>query len=253
MRGLKALCCVTVLLGVATAVGAEEEKAGVAVNVAADLFSKYVWRGQNVVDNWVLQPSVSAGYKGLTGSVWGNMDLTGEIVDDGEFTELDYSLDYSNTFPGQKTFGYSVGAIYYDFLNTHSKATAEAYGGLNANVALSPAIRAYYDFDQIDGTYVQLSIGHTIEKIKEWRSDCYCGCQVGASLGYGSRGYNEGYFGVDQGALNDLTLTAGLPICLGKLTLKPSVAYSTMLDGDIRAATEKSDNFWGGIGAAFQF
>jgi len=253
MRGSKILWCVAVLLGVAAVTGAEEKKENVSVGVTADLFSKYVWRGQNVVDDWVLQPGASVGYKGFTGSVWANMDLTGEVVDDGEISEVDYSLDYSNAFPGQKTIGYSLGVIYYDFPNTAWEATSEVYGGLMADVALSPTIRAYYDFDEIDGTYVQLSVGHTIEKITQWREDCYCDAALGASLGYGSSGYNDGYFGVDDGALNDLTLTAGLPICLGKWSIRLSIAYSTMIDDDIRTATANSDNCWGGISAAYQF
>jgi len=252
MRSVKVLSCVAVLLSVAVAGGAEEND-GVSVGVAADLFGKYVWRGQNIIDDWVVQPSVSVGYKGLTGSVWGNMDLTGETIDDGEFTEVDYSLDYSNTFPDQEVLGYSVGVIYYDFLHTQPDATSEVYGGLSAAVPLSPTIRAYYDFDEIDGTYVQLSVGHTIEKVTQWRRDCYCDAEIGASLGYGSSGYNNGYFGVHEGALNDLTLTAGLPFCIGKWTIRPSIAYSTMIDDDIRATTAQSDNFWGGVGASYSF
>lgn len=253
MQGSKGLWCVMVMAGVATVVSAEE-KEGVSVGVTADVFSKYIWRGQNVIDDWVLQPGASVGYKGLTASVWGNMDLHGELVDDREFSELDYALDYSNTFPGQNVLGYSVGVIYYDFMNMqHVPDTSEAYGGLTADVPLSPAIRAYYDFDEIDGTYVQLSVGHTIDKVKAWTENCYCGAQIGASLGWGSRGYNEGYFGVDDGALNDLTLTAGLPLCLGKWTIKPVVGYSTLIDDDIRTATAKSDNLWGGVSAAYEF
>lgn len=252
MRSVRVLSCVAVLLSVAPAASAEEDD-GVTVDVAADLFGKYVWRGQNIIDDWVVQPSVSAGYKGLSGSIWGNMDLTGETVDDGEFTEVDYSLDYSNMFPGQDVLGYSVGVIYYDFPHAHSDATSEVYTGLTASVPLSPTIRAYYDFDEIDGTYVQLSVGHTIEKVTQWRRDCYCDAQVGASLGYGTSGYNNGYFGVDEGALNDLTLTAGLPFCIGKWSIRPSVAYSTMIDHDILATTAKSDNFWGGVGASYSF
>jgi hypothetical protein len=236
-----------------SSLGLAGEEDGVSVGVAADLFSKYVWRGQNLVDDWVLQPGASVGYKGFTGSVWGDMDLTGETVDDGEFNEIDYAIDYSNTLPGLDILGYSVGMIYYDFPNTDFDATSEVYGGLTADVPLSPTIRAYYDFDEIDGAYVQLSAGHTIEKITQWREDCYCDAALGASLGYGSSGYNDGYFGVDDAALNDLTLSAGLPICLGPLTIRPSVAYSTMLDDDIRTATAKSDNFWGGISASFSW
>jgi len=252
MRGLKVLWCAAVLAGVTTT-GAEEKKDNVSVNVTADLFSKYVWRGQNIIDDWVLQPSITVGYRGFTGSIWGNMDLHGKVADERELTELDYSVDYSNTSPGQDVLGYSLGVIYYDLLNAHALTTGELYAGLSASVPWSPAIRAYYDFDEIDGTYVQLSIGHTIEKIREWGSDCYCGLQAGAGVGYGSRGYNEGYFGLDEGALNDLTLTAGLPICLGQWTIKPSVGYSTMIDDDIRSVTANSDNLWGGVSASYQF
>jgi hypothetical protein len=251
MARFKVLSCVAaIILGTVTLASAEDK---VAVGVTADVFSKYIWRGQNVVDDWVLQPGASVGYKGLTGSIWGNLDLTGEVVGEGQLTETDLTIDYSNKVPGLDILGYSVGAIYYSFLNTHSHPTAEVYGGLTASVPLSPAVRWFYDFDQIEGSYVQFSVGHTIEKIRKWGDDCHCDVQLGASLGLGTDGYNDGYFGVDDTALNDLTLTAGLPICFGKLTIRPSIGYSAMLDKDIRAATDKSDNFWVGVGAAYNF
>jgi hypothetical protein len=250
-------CVAAIMLGTAALALAEEDgsakEKGVDIGATADLFSKYIWRGQNIVDDWVLQPGASVGYKGLTGSIWGNMDLTGEVVGESQLTETDLTIDYSNKVPGLDILGYSVGAIYYSFLNTHSHPTAEVYGGLTASVPLSPAVRWFYDFDQIEGSYVQFSVGHTIEKIRKWGDDCHCDVQLGASLGLGTDGYNEGYFGVDETALNDLTLTAGLSICLGKLTIRPSLGYSAMLDKDLRAATDKSDNFWAGVGAAYNF
>lgn len=85
------------MLGTVTLASAEDK---VAVGVTADVFSKYIWRGQNVVDDWVLQPGASVGYQGLTGSVWGDMDLTGDLVDSGQLTEVDVTLDYSNKVPG---------------------------------------------------------------------------------------------------------------------------------------------------------
>jgi len=258
MANWKVLVCVAAAtLSTAALVSAEEENSteaeGVEVGVTADVFSKYMWRGQNVVDNWVLQPGASVGYKGLTGSVWGNMDLTGEVVDSGQLTETDLQLDYTNKVPGLKCLDYAVGAIYYSFLNTHSHPTAEVYGGLTASLPLSPGVRWFYDFDQIKGSYFQFSVGHTIEKLHQWRENCYCGLQVGASLGLGTSEYNDGYFGVDETALNDLTLTAGLPFCVGKLTIKPSIGYSMMIDKDIRTALEKPDNFWGGVGFSYDF
>ena len=243
-------CVAVVLLCSASAAVAEDE---VSVGVAADLFSKYIWRGQNVVDDWVLQPSASVGYKGFTGSIWGNVDWTGELVDEWELSEVDYAIDYSNSFPGQETFGYSLGAIYYDFPNTGWNATSEVYAGLTADAPLSPAVKWFYDFDEADGSYIQFSVGHTIEKIVSWTEREYCGLTLGASLGYATDNYNESYFGVDDEAINDLTVTAGVPFCFGSLTIKPSVGYSVMIDDDIREATDKSDNFWGGVGASYSF
>ena len=225
----------------------------VTASVGADLFSKYIWRGQNVVDDWVLQPSASVGYKGLTGSIWGNVDLTGDLIDDWEVSEVDYAVDYSDKFLGQETVGYSVGLIYYDFPNTRWEATSEVYGGLTTAWLLSPAVKWFYDCDEAEGSYIQFSVGHTIEKIVSWTDDNYCDVAVGASVGYGTDNYNDFYFGVDDGAINDVTLTAGVPFCFGSLVIKPSIGYSVMIDDDIRAATGKSDSLWGGVGAAYRF
>jgi hypothetical protein len=238
---------------------------GLQVGATTDFFSKYIWRGQNVVDKWVFQPGMSVGYKGLTGSIWNSMNLEDQTVDDvfvkaGNLTETDLALDYSNKVPGVEFLGFSVGTIYYSYLNTHTHPTAEVYGGLGINIPSNPTIRWYYDFDQADGSYVQFSVGHTIEKkFSAWSKECSCGLQAGASLGMGTSHYNAYYFRndlgvrVDQTALNDFTLTAGIPISLGKLTIKPSLGYSMMLNKDIRAATDKSDNFWGGVSLAYNW
>jgi len=242
-------CVVAIVLWTVPAAMAEDD---VSFGVAADFFSKYVWRGQNVVDDWVFQPSASVGYKGFTGSIWANADMTGEVVDDWEFNEIDYAVDYSNTIPGQEVFGFSVGWIYYDFPNTAFDATSEFYGGLSADVLLSPAIKWFYDYDEANGSYILFSLGHTIEKIASWGEEESCDLVLGASVAYATDGYNDFYFGVDDGAFNDLTLSAGLPFTFGSLTIKPSVAYSTMLDDDVRGL-DNSDNLWGGVGLSYSF
>jgi len=225
----------------------------VSVTLTSDWLSKYIWRGQNIVHDWVLQPSASVSYRGVTGTVWSSLDLMGDFVGTGQFHEVDLVLDYTSKLPGVEKLSYSVGAIHYEFPNTDWHATNEVYGGLAAAVPLSPGVRWYYDFDQIDGSYIQLSLGHTLEKLHQWREDCYCNLQLGASLAYASARYNDGYFGVDEGAWNDLTLSAALPFCWGKWTIKPLIAYSTMVDDEIRAATRKTDNLWAGLSVTVNF
>lgn len=257
MKAVKIVSCATIVwLSVGAFAFAGDDPN---ITVSSDFLSKYVWRGQLLVDDWVAQPSVSIAYKGFTASIWSNFCLTNEIDAKNEFTEFDYSLDYTAAIPGLDPLSFSLGTIYYRFPNQPFEPTLEVYGGLSADVPLSPAVKVFYDVgnsidqDKIEGNYIQFSIGHSIEKVQKWTEECYCDLCLGASLGLGTAGYNKGYFGVDDAALNDLTLSVALPISLGKLTIKPQIGYSTMLDSDIRAHTDKSDNLYGGIGAAYQF
>lgn len=221
--------------------------------LSADYYGKYIWRGQNMNDGSVFQPSVSVGAYGLTASIWGNLDLTNSNANDGEFTEFDYTLDYSGAIPGTGCVKFSVGAIHYRFPNTRFNPTREVYGALSLNAPLSAYVKLFYDVDEIEGGYVQFGVGHTIEKIVTFAENCHCGLQAGANIGYGTSSYNQGYFGVDEGRFNDFTVSAALPIYIGRWTIKPSVGYSTMLTDGVRAATDKSDNLWGGVSASVSF
>jgi hypothetical protein len=239
-------CCAT---GVSNA---ESKPARFGVN--ADYFTKYVWRGQNVSDGGVFQPSIYVVKTGFTATVWGNMNLTGLNDGNGKFTEMDCSLDYTAKVPTMTGIAISAGAIYYRFPRGPSEPTTEVYGGIRfTGCPLAPALKLYRDIDRVDGAYIQTSIGHTIEKIGQFGDGCYCGVQVGAAIGSGNSAYNAGYFGIRKGRANDLTIALGIPVCIGKWTIKPGVNYSTMLSSAIREAGEKSDNLWAGVGVSGSF
>ena len=205
----------------------------------ADYFSKYIWRGQNLNDRSVFQPAVSVSKSGFTANIWGNLELTDSREHSGEFTEFDYGLDYSAPVPEANGVSFSIGVLYYDFPNTSEKPTTEIYGGLNFNLPLTPYVRWYRDTQVNNGSYVQLGIGHTIEKLYEFSDNCYCGLQIGSSIGYGSRRYNRIYLDTDSGKLNDWTSLIAFPFCFDAWTIKPSINYSTMLSNDIREANDK--------------
>lgn len=244
MSQFKMRCTVVVaLLGLTVAAFAEDD---LSVGVSADFFSKYVWRGQNVTDDWVFQPGVSVTYQGLTGGFWGNLDLTDENGQCGEFIEYDCYVDYSGQIT--ETIGFSVGGIYYDFPG--AEGTTELYWGFNFDVPASPAITVYHDVDEVDGTYAAFSIGHSFEDL----GDLPFGVDLGASLGWGSSGYNDSYWGVDRSELNDLTLTAGFPFEVAGLTVTPTVAYVAILGDDVSDAAGDDDSiFYAGIGLAKEF
>jgi hypothetical protein len=224
--------------------------------VTADFFSKYIWRGQNLDDDPVFQSGISASYKGLIASVWGNLELTNINGNSGDFSEVDYSLGYSGTMPGMEGVDYSVGISYYDFPGTRTKDTTELYWGLNFDLPLTPSIMVYHDVDEAEGTYISFAVAHSIEKIAELGPDTPIGMEIGASLGWGSGSYNKYYWGTDQSKLNDLAFSVSFPIEIGGLTVAPGLNYVTLLSDDIRATDTygtDSDFFFAGVSLSKSF
>ena len=248
---------VLALIAFVAGIAAADDKV-ITYGFSTDYFSKYIWRGQNVDNSSVLQPAVSASAYGFTGSIWSNIDMTNKsktAPDNAwEFSEYDWTLDYTATIPDNNWVSFSIGTIYYQFPNTHFNSTTEIYTGLSLpKVPLTPSFKWYRDVDQIEGSYFQFGIGKLFEKIYVMNENCYCGLQLGASYGWGNAAYDKGYFGVNAGQSNDLTLSAALCTQVYTWMIKPSINYSTMLSDSIREATDKSDNFWVGLGLSCNF
>ena len=220
---------------------------------SVDYSNKYVWRGQNLNDESVLQFNAEGSVWGFTGAIWSNMPLTdAQGTTTGEFNEIDYSLDFSRAIPNSNDkIGYSLGVIHYTFPggidnNGGLAATTEIYGGLNFNVLLAPSVTWYRDIDDVDGSYIKFGVGHTFEKIVAWNDDSHVGLDLGASFGLGGSAYNEGYFGWEKTKFNDFTLSVGVPVKLKYgISITPSFNVSTMLDGDIRDTIESSGAYAG--------
>lgn len=215
-----------------------------------DYFSKYIWRGQNYDDDPVLQPGVSATYRGLTAMIWGSLETTNINGNSGDFSEVDYSLYYSGVLPSLEGVNYSIGAGYYNFPGTKIKDTTEVYAGLSFDLPLRPSVTFYHDVDEAEGTYVSLAVACSVERIAGLGKDMPLGMEIGASLGWGSGSYNKYYWGTDQSKLNDLTLSASFPMEIAGCTLAPSLNYVTLLSDNIRdtdAYGTDSDFFFVGI------
>ena len=225
---------------IAATVKAEDE---VSAGVSADVMSKYVWRGQNVVDDRVLQPGAYVSYKNFTASFWGNLDLTDENGFEGEFSEIDLIFDYSSQVPGIDFLSYSLGFINYDFpVNGGADDTWEIYWGLGLDVPANPSVTVYHNVDEAAGTYVSFDIGHSFENAIELGPDTRLGVDLSAGLCWGSSGYNKTYWAVDKSALNDLVLSAAFPFEVAGFTVTPSVNYITLMDDDIRAPNTYGQN-----------
>lgn len=236
--------CITTLISAAS-LKAEDQ---VSVGASADVMSKYVWRGQDLVDDWVLQPGAYVNSNGFTASFWGNLDMTDENGNSGQFSEIDLTLDYTSQVPGIDILSYSLGFINYDFpVNGGADDTWEIYWGFGLDVPASPSVTVYHDVDEVEGTYVSFGIGHSIENI----TDFGLGVDLGASIGWGSSSYNRTYWGPDKSELNDLVLSATFPFEVAGFAITPSVNYITIVGNDIRAPNTYGQNDMWVVGVGF--
>ncbi len=252
---LSAVLLVT-LVSVSQGQETKKGKQEIDFEVTADFFSKYIWRGQNFNDDPVFQSGFSASYRGLTVVIWGSLETTNINGNRGDFSELDYSIDYSGALPSFEGVNYSIGAGYYNFPGTKVKDTTEVYAGLSFDLPLRPSVTFYHDVDEAEGTYISFAVGHSIEKIAELGPDMPVGMDIGASLGWGSASYNKYYWGTDQSKLNDLTFSVAFPMEVAGLTVTPSLNYVTLLSDDIRdtdAYGTDSDFFFAGVSLSKRF
>lgn len=227
----------------------------IGLDLSADFYSKYIFRGQNLDDDYVFQPGAAITYGGLTAAIWGNLELTNISGNSGEFTEVDYSVDYSGDVPGIEGLGFSIGVINYHFPSVVGDTT-ELYWGFALDWPLSPSIIVYHDIDEIDGTYISLGLAHSIDRIAELAPGVGIGMDIGVNLGWGDSDYNKGYWGLDESKLNDLSFSISFPMEICGWTFAPSINYVTLVSGDIRATdsyAKGSDYFFTGLSLSKSF
>jgi hypothetical protein len=251
---MRIICGLVVILGCTGSIMAAENVLG--VDITADFLGKYVWRGQNLNDDPVFQPSFGINYGGLTASIWGNLDMTSYTGNSGEFTEYDYSLDYTTACPGLEGIELNFGVINYDCVSLED--TTEVYYGAVFDLPLSPAVTIYHDVDEVKGAYAEFSLTHTIEKIAELSSEMPIGMETCVSLGWGSETFNKGYWDlpVDDSSISDLAVCVSFPVEVKNWTVAPNVHYITILDSDMRRADtydSASDYFFMGISLSTGF
>lgn len=253
--GSKLVYAGAVLLLFASVALAQEED-DLSFGITSDFFGKYIWRGQNLSDDPVYQLGGSMTWGKFTLGIWGNMDLTSYNDNSGRFSEVDYSLDFSDDLPGIEGVGYSVGVIYYDFPGTAVPDTTEVYWGLGFDVPLSPTVTVYHDVDEAQGTYVNVGLSHSIEKIGQLAEDIPVGMDIGMGIGWASSSYNNYYWGVDKSKMQDLSISVAFPFEAVGWSFTPSLNFVTLLSDDIRdtdAYRTESDYFFAGISMSKSF
>jgi hypothetical protein len=144
----------------------EEDK--VTGEVAASVLSAYIWRGQELTrHSVVIQPSLTASYKGFTANIWGNLDTRPYNVGDekysSNFTETDVTLSYSRKF-GIVQVG--AGYIYYGLAAAAPGGpdlpdSQEIFVTLGLDTILAPTLTVYKEIDHYRQWYATLGVSHT--------------------------------------------------------------------------------------------
>ncbi len=219
------------------------------IDADVTVMSQYVWRGLVINPEAVLQPSLSAGILGIGFGFWGNVDLTDIYENNGQFNEFDWVASYGLPLP---LVDLNFGLIYYDYPNTETNSTAEAFVTGSVGVLLSPTLEIYYDFKNIDGTYVNASISYPVALGETVNLD------LGAALGFGSGAYTKGYFGTNsQSGTTDFNLSASVPFKpIPFFTITPSATYSTLMSNAKDFTAENggdTDAMFYGISVSFSF
>ncbi len=233
------------LIATAGILGAGTTARGADAGVDLPILSAYVWRGQMLNDEAVIQPALNVEKDGFGVNVWANYDATDRGETHADFSEVDLTVSYGGQWGAME---YGVGVIEYLFPNTDVSSTREVYGSLSlpdASLAV-PTLSVYRDVEEADGFYASLALS------KEIALGDTTTLELIASIGAADEDYNAFYFGVDDAALNDVTTGAKVSFALSKtVTLTPGIQYAWLPDSDIRAGAKalyKDDNpFWGSL------
>lgn len=205
--------------------------------------SKYVSRGANTVNNWVMQKNTAIQMGNLTASLWGSMELTnhnGSVYarskPAGTFTEWDFTLEYATTWQGLQV---ALGWIEYQYPGTGWERTREAYFSLSMDSPLSPNITIYRDTSAVHGTYVTTSVEMPILR----------SLSMSAQVGWGCPRFNGYYYGCENASWVDMTLGLGATLNAGKgWQIKPALWFSTLLDKRLLADQPNRQNIWFSVG-----
>ncbi|MFA5321789.1 MAG: hypothetical protein WC373_03880 [Smithella sp.] len=213
--------------------------------VAASVLSAYIWRGQELSrHSVVIQPSLTAGYKGFTANVWGNLDTDPYSGADDEYssnyTETDLTLSYTHSF-GIVSAG--VGYIYYGLAAATPDGpdlldSQEVFVTMGLDTILAPTLTVYKEIDHYHQWYATLGVSHTFslhEKV---------GLKLAAVASYLKSEDETTYPEFDSDALatadkfnnlHDGMISASLPISLtDHWTITPTVTYVFPLSGDAK-------------------
>ncbi len=223
--------------------------------------SQYIWRGQGLSkDSLVIQPSVTAGYRGFSLNLWGNLDTSyanEPYKDDSKWNETDLTFGYDTRFG---MLGVGAGFIYYALDNADD--WKEFYLSLGLDVLLAPTVTVYREISKNQGWYVNLGISHSFELPREMTLDLsgYVSYWASDNDNMVERNSDMSTNGKRFSGLHDGLVSVGLNVPFWKyFTVTPSIAYAFPLSHQADnllqhySLDDKANHVFGGITLSMAF
>ena len=213
--------------------------------VTVAVLSAYIWRGQEMTrDSVVIEPSLTANYKGFTATLWGNLDTNpysaGVAKHSSNWTETDFILSYAREFGIVKA---GAGYIYYGLAGMTPNGAdlpdaQEFFVTLGLNTLLAPTLTVYREIDHYHQWYATLGVSHTFSLHER------VGLKLTATASYLKSEDETTYpkFNSDSIATTDKfnnfhdgVVSVSLPVAVaGNLTITPTASYVFPLSDDAR-------------------
>ena len=193
---------VAVLGLTATPANAQEAE----ISFDSPFLNQYNWRGINVVNGAVWQPSLDVAYGEWSFNFWTNYELTGvsAYTGKGRFTELDSTVTYSGV-SGEADWG--LGFIHYQFPSVGAAATSELFGTYSKPMGEgSMSLAAYFDVDQAHGWYLNVAYDQDLGVVTSGESSQEVSFSWGTALGFGDKSHNLFYYGNSEANFADFSV-----------------------------------------------
>ncbi len=231
------------------------------VSSSASASSAYLFRGVPRVDAPVIQGDLDVSVSDIDGGTyrvytWVNVDgsnNTGDGVfprnNGGEITEIDFAPEYSREFVGWTG---AVGLTSYQFPRGVGISTNELYASATLDGPLSPTFIANYDFDAVNGLYLQAGLS------QEWLVGEDLDVDAGISVGFADSDQGRFYWGDHSSGLSHIEAVVRLSHAYDEhITLFVEGHGASIVDNDYEDALDlmhiDSDNLWVTVGASVGF
>jgi uncharacterized protein (TIGR02001 family) len=155
-----------------TSVRAEGEEDRPSASLSADVLSQYLWRGYALSkDSAVIQPSMTASYKGFSVNIWGNFDTNAKFQNNpsvgAKWDETDFTIAYSREIYGGLSG--TVGGIYYAYAldsvyGSNVPDSFEVYAGLSyAFPWFTVGVTGYREVSHYPGWFIQFDLSRNFK------------------------------------------------------------------------------------------